>query len=361
MSSLSIRTSRGTYEVLVGAGFLAKEISAQTAVIVDPAVRLTTPGRTPVIAFEAHEGVKTLAGVERVLISMHEAGVRRGSSLGAVGGGVIQDVATLASSIYMRGINWTYAPTTMMAMLDSCIGGKSSINVAGIKNLVGNIYPPERVIVDVSVAQSLPIEARIAGYAEAAKICFAGGSASFDQFLALAPTAAQFASDTHMEESILLTKHVLKVKQWFIETDEFDRQERLILNFGHTFAHALESALDFALPHGVAVAIGMAAAIRYNDPRTSASRALDDYVAGMARQLPGDFSGRLAHPDWERFQRALESDKKGSAAYLRFVLAAQDGSLSLQERDRSRTTIEDATAAARQALEDFTRRVGEQT
>lgn len=358
MSELTVSTSSGSYEVLIGLNNLSSRLTQHSAVVIDPAVGGSIDEPIRRITFPAHESRKTLGGVEQILVEMNGLGLTRGSTIAAVGGGVIQDVATLAASLYMRGIPWTYAPTTMMAMLDSCIGGKSSINVAGIKNLVGNIYPPSSVIVDVSLAQTLPIEARIAGYAEAVKICFARGPETLDKFMKLVIPADDYGSPVAEAETLALTTHVLDAKKWFIENDEFDRRERLLLNFGHTFGHALEAALNFSIPHGIAIAIGMAAALKFSPNGDQQSVDLEEYIASLAKQLPAEFQERLLKPDWERFTKALVSDKKGSPTHLRFVLASAGNSLEIIEFERNRGTVEKAREVATIALEEFASRCG---
>jgi 3-dehydroquinate synthase len=358
MSSLMIRASQGEYEVVIDSGLVMREAEDHHVAVMDPVLVASLALPVPIIEFEASEAEKTLVGVERLLIEMNRVGLKRGQSFIAVGGGVIQDVSTLAASLYMRGVSWTYAPSTMMAMLDSCIGGKSSINAGGIKNLVGNIYPPTRVMVDVSLAQSLPIEARVAGYAEAVKICFAGGPATFDRYLEIAIPAKVFGDESVLQETVLLTTHVLGVKKWFIEVDEFDKRERLLLNFGHTFGHALESALNFSIPHGVGVAIGMGAAIHFGEHRSVRGDALIDYNRKLAAELPLGFRALLETVDWDAFTRVLQSDKKGTPRHLRFIVQNSEGDLALEERDRTPAILERARAATEEALHDFAHSVG---
>ncbi|WP_448629983.1 3-dehydroquinate synthase [Cellulomonas soli] len=189
---------------------------------------------------------------------MREAGVRRGDHVVAVGGGVIQDLATFVTDVYMRGLPWSYVPTTLMAMADSCIGGKSSINVGDVKNLVGGIYPPSAVVVDPDFLASLSATARAAGFSEAAKIAFCRGPETFDGYLA--------AYDGFEGDPDALIDLVLRAKRWFVEIDEHDRKERRLLNFGHTFGHALEVAVDHRISHGLAVAFGVLCATRHPWP-----------------------------------------------------------------------------------------------
>ena len=358
MSSFSVRTSRGEYLVSLGpfeSSGVAREVDA---LVVDSNVDFAPGVDVPRLQFHAAETQKSLAGVEEVVVAMNRLGLRRGSRVGAVGGGVIQDVVTMAASIYMRGIPWAYVPSTVMSMLDSCIGGKSSINAGGVKNLLGNIYPPLHVLVDVRLAQTLPIDARVAGYAEAAKICFVSGPEEFNDFLGKEICPASFGAEDCVQESMLLTEHVLKVKKGFIEADEFDVGVRLNLNFGHTFAHALEPALKYRVPHGVAVAIGMSSAIHFGGHLSHRSRELLAYIDRLAGDLPLSFADNLEDVDWSVFDRALESDKKGTASHLRFVLESASGSVALQSFDRTRATIDRARDSAVLALTTFRESLG---
>ena len=171
----------------------------------------------------------------QVISRMRDLGVNRNTQLIAIGGGITQDVAAFCATVFMRGLRWSYLPTTMLSMADSCIGGKSSINVGKYKNLVGMIYPPEEVLIDPDFAQTLSEEQMVEGLCEAVKICFCRDEATFARYIALNPRADTLA---HGLENVLgLT---LEAKRWFIEIDEFDKAERLLLNFGHTFGHAME-------------------------------------------------------------------------------------------------------------------------
>jgi len=212
------------------------------------------------IAIPATEESKTLEIVGSVIEQLRALGASRKSHLVAIGGGVIQDVATFVASIYMRGISWTYYPTTLLGMVDSCLGGKSSINVGQYKNIAGNFYPPDEIFIHTEFCTTLLKDEVIAGLCEAVKICFASKDDAFEQFLNIAQTDGN-VHQTHLAQAISLT---LKTKKRFIEEDEFDQDIRLLLNFGHTFGHAIESASHFAITHGVAVGLGMLMAIDFS-------------------------------------------------------------------------------------------------
>ena len=210
-----------------------------------------------VIGVDAFEESKSLDQMSAVILALRKFGANRETIIIAVGGGVIQDIATFVASVYMRGLSWSYFPTTLLGMVDSCIGGKSSINVGKYKNLIGSFYPPDRICIDLQFINTLTAEQRVAGLFEAVKICFASSEDVFDQFIKLNMEANSSAEKFHA-----LIKLTLVAKKWFIEVDEYDKKERQLLNFGHTFGHAIEGAGNFSIPHGIAVGIGMLAAIK---------------------------------------------------------------------------------------------------
>ncbi|MBE7191641.1 MAG: 3-dehydroquinate synthase [Gordonia polyisoprenivorans] len=350
MSDMTITSSSGSYDIEIAVGAAARAVADGTVIVADRifADRWDVdPARLVVI--EAAESEKTLSTCERVIVAMRELGLRRDGRVVAVGGGVVQDIATLASSLYMRGVRWTYVPTTLMAMADSCIGGKSSINAGGMKNLVGNFYPPSRIAVDPSFVASLTGDALVSGLAEAVKICFARGAVEFDAYITSSAAHAP-GPDPATAELIDL---VLRSKKWFVEIDEFDVAERRLLNFGHSFGHAWESACDYAAPHGIAVAVGMMAAIRHpGSGSTEDTRRLDEYCRSILRSSVPTLDAARSRTDWGSFTAALRSDKKNSAGVLRLVLPSVDGRLELREFADDDHSLDVAEAAIRLALED---------
>jgi 3-dehydroquinate synthase len=273
----------------------------------------------PVISLTAIESNKTLAETIRVIEATRAAGLTRNGRIIAVGGGIVQDVACFVASVYMRGIAWSYLPTTILGMVDSCIGGKSSINVGPFKNLAGTIHPPDAVLVDTDFALTLPIEYRAGGLCEAAKIAFARSDAVFERYMALHATPAMTPAE--LAEVVEIS---LRAKQWFIEVDEFDRKERLTLNFGHTFGHGIESATNFAINHGAAVGLGMLCAVQFAVDSHLIERdkqldMIEEHMVELLSAVPNlerDFAGI----DMEAFRIALLSDKKHTADRLTLVL-----------------------------------------
>jgi 3-dehydroquinate synthase len=201
------------------------------------------------------------------------------------------------------------------------------------------------VYVDPALAAGLPAPDRLGGIAEAVKICYAGSPEEFREFVACVPPRADMGTAT-LERAAWLS---LRTKKRIIEADEFDTGERQLLNFGHTFGHALEAATGMALPHGLGVAVGMRAAITYAAAGAHADvETLDRYAAALAAQA-GAAGWAPPTVDWTGFTAAFESDKKHTAEHYRLVLPAADGRLRVVAEPRTQTTLERVVAAAQQA------------
>jgi 3-dehydroquinate synthase len=338
---LRIESVSGGYDVRIGSGSFESLVGASTYDVVFAdrlfASRLAAGGQAHAVLVDADEDHKTLSYAEGLLVEMKNAGATRGSHLLAVGGGVVQDLATLAASLYMRGIAWTYVPTTLMAMADSCIGGKSSINAGGAKNLVGNIYPPRQIVIDPHFLGTLSEEALVAGFGEASKICFCRGTSEFDRYLEL--------YEIGETATAALLRHVLSTKKWFIEIDEFDRRERRLLNFGHTFGHALESATRFQVSHGVAVILGMLCAVEYAHVDAAGTDALVKHCRRLLERVP-ELPAQLSDVDLDRFLNAFSHDKKHGRDGVHLILPTPNGRgvAEVVEPDRAGALVRAAQA-----------------
>lgn len=344
---LTIDSQFHSYDVVIGRGVVAEYLRTNPQIIVADRrfQHLNEPeGRHRCIFIDAVEGQKTLSTVETVMSELQKAGTNRDSTILAIGGGIIQDVATLTASLYMRGIKWQYAPTTLLAMADSCIGGKSSINVASVKNLIGNIYPPGQIFVDTEFLTTLPPEDIAGGLAEAAKIAFCKGTEDFQAFIDF--TLGDFPSNV----DAMLT-FILQIKKWFIEIDEFDKAERKLLNFGHTFGHALEVGSNHTIGHGLAVAFGMRAALNFEMQSRALSSTeiqLSDYTSSLLTQLNVRWQDNPI--DWEKFKIAFDSDKKHKSSEYSLILPNFDGSVRIQAISKSVSNLQRVVEAQMQAL-----------
>lgn len=195
---------------------------------------------------DANEDTKSYRGVEPIVEAMVKNGLKRNSVLVAIGGGITQDVTCFIATNFMRGVKWVFVPTTLLAQADSCIGSKSSINFGNTKNLLGSFNPPSSVIICDGFLSTLdPMDIR-SGVGEIIKLYLIDGR--------------KVSVDEIMDDISLAVRETLMIKKRFIEEDEFDKGIRNILNYGHCFGHAIESSTGFAIPHGIAITIGMDAA-----------------------------------------------------------------------------------------------------
>ena len=279
------------------------------------------PSQAFYIEIEILEEKKNLESVQNILASMAAYGVTRNDQIIAVGGGALQDLVTLTASIYMRGIDWHFVPTTLMSMLDSCIGGKSSINLGEYKNLIGNFYPPKMILIDPEFLTTLNSIDIASGLAEGVKICFAAGKDTASKFENLSNEWKSSQSSDSILEAIFLCLHS---KKWFVEVDEFDKKERKLLNFGHSFGHALESASGFAIPHGVGVFIGMYSAILRSN-QVDSCKNLSNYIESETKAITGLIP--KFQFDAEVFLDALKRDKKNSELQQLLILPDESGRL----------------------------------
>ena len=296
---------------------------------------------------EANEENKTLSTAENLILELSIAGMTKGDRLVVVGGGYLQDIGTLVASLYMRGIKWNYFPTTLAAMGDSCLGGKSSINVMPVKNLVGNFYPPSEIFIDTSFVGSLPKLEIVAGLSEIIKICYARGGKVFMDSLALIDEWEATKSSLTLDKLVLLS---LQSKKYFIEEDEFDTGIRKLLNFGHSFGHAIESASNFAIPHGVAVLIGMIAACEYESTITTRqSELLQSVSMRLLSEVMVSIQDALENFNLHSFGQAIAKDKKNSSTELVLVLPAESG-LVLEKTLFSENAISKAQESTNRAI-----------
>lgn len=206
----------------------------------------------PHMVLEASERIKTLDYAKVIIKRLIDSNIRKDFILVAIGGGAIQDITAFVASILYRGIKWVFLPTTLLAQCDSCIGSKTSINVDAYKNQVGNFYPPELVILNVNFLKTLPQPEIKSGMGEIIKVHLLDSIASM-RFI-IKNYDASLTNPKVMNQLILKS---LLIKKGFIEKDEFDTGYRNIMNYGHTFGHALESLTRYRLSHGQAVTIGM--------------------------------------------------------------------------------------------------------
>ena len=333
-----VRSSAGAYSIVCGAGVLrraAKEIAAlgefsSVHVVSSPNVwravgkafkqGLGPPAASKLHLFDDAESAKNLHSVESLSRALTRSGADRKSLLIAVGGGVVGDVAGFVAAAYLRGIALVQIPTTLVAQVDSSIGGKTGVNLPEGKNLVGAFYPPRLVLTDPHVLRTLPEREFRGGLAEVIKHAIIADAQMFaylERNLEKVKRRDRAALDDLIPRNVFIKANV-------VSRDEREASLREILNFGHTFAHALESiSLYRRFQHGEAVAWGMMAAALLGH-EVGVTRADDaSRIVALVRRL-----GPLPH--WPRVSAkslidAMSSDKKSRSGKLRFVLCPRIG------------------------------------
>lgn len=218
------------------------------AVISDKRLQIGIPNARISIRLGAGERVKSMSVAEEVARKLALAGIDRKSLLVAVGGGSITDLAGFVASIYMRGIRYINVPTTLLAMADAAIGGKTGVNSAMAKNAIGAFHLPEKVIIDTRLLKTLPHRQLLNGFGEVLKCAVIMGGELRDLSTAGVPSGGG------LKRAVYLSA---KCKVDIVNEDPFESSLRAVLNLGHTVGHAVEAAAGFTIPHGCAVAFGL--------------------------------------------------------------------------------------------------------
>jgi 3-dehydroquinate synthase len=314
---------------------LAETAEAQAIVVVDDRVAdlytehlrdvLARPSTLRIEALEANKSLEVLPDYIDHLVEHH---VRRGQTLIAVGGGIIQDIVCFLAATLLRGMEWRFIPTTLLAQADSCIGSKSSINVRHAKNIIGTFTPPTEIQIDVDLLQTLRPDDVRSGVGEMLKVHAIAGPERFDE-IALAYRSL-FDDRTTLAQYILRS---LEYKRRLIELDEFDQGARNVMNYGHSFGHAIESATQYTIPHGIAITIGMDMA---NHVANVLGRTTLTHVERMRPVLALNYRGYAdTEVPFDAFMTAIGKDKKNTATTLKLVLPNDQGVVSLVEQSAS--------------------------
>ncbi|MEE8259179.1 MAG: 3-dehydroquinate synthase [Sphingomonadales bacterium] len=349
-AEVNIKNTSGGTQVLIGSGVLAKAgtvmaarfAGRKVAIISDETVAalyldvveksLKDAGfETGAVIVSPGEASKSFATLEKVCGKLLAFGLERGDAVMALGGGVVGDLAGLAASLVRRGVNLVMAPTTLLAQVDSSIGGKTAINTALGKNLVGTIYPAKLVISDTGTLNTLPGREMRAGYAEIVKHAILAG---VDHFAFLEAGAGGFFAGDQKIRAETIQKSIT-VKAAIVEADEREDGPRLMLNLGHTFGHALEAIAGFdgTLLHGEAVAFGLVLAFQYAAFRGR------DVSADLARVMTLLEKAGLATtlkkagltPPAKALLGFMTQDKKNVHGAIRLVVPRAIGDVTIEE------------------------------
>ncbi len=321
MNEIRVSLGERSYDILTDPGILNRagellDLDRRVLIVTDsgvPAAYAETVARASrrpvVVTIPEGEGSKDFDCYMRLLDAMLRAGFTRHDCVAAVGGGVCGDLAGFAAATYMRGIDFYNIPTTVLAQVDSSVGGKTAVDFRGFKNIVGAFWQPKRVLADPEVLATLPPRQITNGLAEAVKMAATSDASLFRLFEEGDPI-------TNLPQII---RRSLCIKKSVVEADEREGGLRRILNFGHTLGHAIESAEAPLLLHGECVALGMLP-MTAEEPRGRITAVLEKLG------LPTVYEG-----DPERIAEALTHDKKSAADGIDAVYVDEIGSCRVEK------------------------------
>ena len=332
LHTLEVDLDERSYPIVIGSGLLGGEFDLSGHLIGQDCLVVSNQTIAPIyldtlkgnlanstvrsISLADGEAYKTVASVEAVIDCLVSVHANRDTTVIALGGGVVGDIAGFAAACYMRGVGFIQVPTTLLAQVDSSVGGKTGVNHPDGKNFIGAFYQPRLVLIDTDTLASLPDRELKAGLAEVIKhgvICdadfFAWLEANIDALLARDADALAHAIQRSCE-----------IKAAVVSEDETEKGKRALLNFGHTFAHAIENCLGYGeWLHGEAVAAGMVMAAELSEIDQTDRDRISSLIAsaGLPVVAPNINSDEL--------MTAMEMDKKVQAKQLRFVLLKSIG------------------------------------
>ncbi|MCE0524056.1 MAG: hypothetical protein LV480_14205 [Methylacidiphilales bacterium] len=306
---------------------LASVAGEGTLVLIDPfildhqgdALRAAMP-RVKCLPLNAGEEQKSFEKLAPVIVWLLENGLKRDGLLLVIGGGVLQDIGCFIASVIFRGVRWELIPTTLLAQCDSCIGSKSSINIQSYKNQIGTFYPPDRVLLVTDFLRTLPWDEVRSGMGEVIKLHLLAGE---EKFRWLGERLDRVQGDPAVLPECIRSS--LLIKQPYIEKDEHDTGIRNLLNYGHTFGHAYESATQYAIPHGISVTLGLLTATFISAQLGLVTE--DHFQALRATLAPWyqPYEEKLKPLPVETILAAIKLDKKNTRHGLHCILTRGPG------------------------------------
>lgn len=344
---LTVKTSKSSYKILIQNGLfqqLGEHIRQETGnntafIITDDTVNgiYGTQLRTmlegiphTIMVLPSGEKTKSLAHLAELYSALAKAGITRHDCIVAFGGGVIGDISGFAAATYLRGIKLLQVPTTLLAQVDSSVGGKVAVNLPEGKNLVGSFYPPNKVLIDPLLLQSLPKRIFNDGMAEVIKYGCIRDRALFD-------TLADKEIDTVLEQVIC---RCVEIKKDIVEQDEFDTGERMLLNFGHTFGHVVESLYHYeTYTHGEGVAIGMLKITEKTEKLGMTKPGTYDTIKAVLKKY--DLLFEDVAIDKTQAEEILFLDKKSSSKTIHYVILEEIGKAKVLPLDKSQPFLLD--------------------
>ncbi len=338
MKKIKVRLGANSYEVYIGSGILMQTghrleengFTGKLVIITNPIVKrlygdtlkqnLTQGGfRVTILQVPDGEEYKSLDTAGRLYNELTDFYAERTTPILALGGGVIGDLVGFVAATYLRGVPLIQIPTTLLAQVDSSLGGKVAVNHGHLKNQIGAFYQPRSVITDISTLKTLPTKEFTNGLAEVIKSAVIGDKELF-AFLEGNLDKIKSLDDMSLEEIVFRSA---KIKAEIVEKDEKDLGLRSILNYGHTVGHAIESASDFKVEHGEAIAIGMLAAARISNKLGILDK--NELIRLKTLITRAGLPTKIPNLEVEGIIQAIKHDKKVLRDKIRFVLLKSIG------------------------------------
>jgi 3-dehydroquinate synthase len=342
---IPVESPNGRYNVIVGQQLLPKirelaQLEGPVVVVTDSNVgrlyanQLDSAAPIDIISVPAGEYYKRLETVAFLYDQFLEASLDRQGTVVALGGGVVGDMAGFAAATYMRGVQFVQCPTSLLAMVDASVGGKTGVDLPQGKNLVGAFKQPTAVIADLDTLKTLPPEEFAAGMAEVIKAGLIGAPHLFAQLESSEQAIHRQSPASTLSSMVVDT---IKVKQEVVQADPFENSRRAVLNLGHTFGHAIEQVSGYRVSHGYGVAMGLVAAARLSAVLGHCNPSLEQRIERVLikHQLPTRIPADLSS---DAIIEAMSSDKKKSAGQIRFILIRAVGDVFIS-RDVPETAV----------------------
>jgi len=344
MKKIRVNLGKDSYEVWIGAGLLQltgrllkeKGFEGKLVIVTDPGVKglhgeslskaLAKDGfKVTTLVVPSGEDQKSLDNAVRLYEQLTDAYAERSTPIVALGGGVIGDLTGFVAATYLRGVPFVQLPTTLLAQVDSSVGGKVAVDHERLKNKIGAFHQPRLVIADTDTLKTLPKAELANGLAEAIKTAAVRGK-EFFVYLEQNVEKLRALDISALEEAVY---QCVSIKAEIVEKDERDAGLRNILNFGHTIGHAIESVSHFGVRHGEAVAVGMVATARISNRMGLLSYSEVDRLITLVEKA--GLPARMPDLDTSAILKAMRHDKKVESGQVRFVLLKEIGDVIVSD------------------------------
>ena len=348
-AKLKIRTNSGSYSIIIGSNFLDKlsKILNKNGInfnkcflLIDKKIgkeRVKEISRSIskkkiIYLFNSTEKNKSLSSVIKILNLLQKNNFNRNDCLITIGGGITGDTGGFAASLFKRGINFVNLPTTLLAQVDSSVGGKTGVNTIYGKNLIGSFYQPNLVLADTLFLKTLPKREITCGYAEILKHSLISDKKFFLYLNKNVQNILKLKSP-FIEKAIFES---CKIKRGIVQKDEKESNLRKILNFGHTFAHAYEAAMTYSkkLNHGEAVILGIYSSLKFSLVYRLISSSEFNLIIGHLNKakLSCDLSKYFSKTDTKKIISYMQNDKKNNSEKINLILLKKIGSMELNKK-----------------------------